>query len=76
MMKSVVQPLLIPAVVAAGIALAPLPLSPNPGDQCWNWHATTEDSGGRTMTCTHTADSGHLMYWELGGPQDTIPGWG
>jgi len=55
-------PLLIPAIAAAGIALAPLPLSPNPGDQCWNWHATTQDSAGRTMICTHLPDSGHLMY--------------
>jgi hypothetical protein len=64
-------PVLIPAITAAGIALAPLPLSPNPGDQCWNWHATAQDAAGQTMTCTHTPDSGHLMYWGLGGPRDS-----
>ncbi|MGO9035826.1 hypothetical protein [Mycobacterium sp.] len=41
------------------------------GDQCYNWHATTQDSNGNTLTCTHPADSGHMMYWEYGGPQDT-----
>jgi hypothetical protein len=41
------------------------------GDQCWNWHATMQDSSGQTLTCTHLPDSGHLMYWEYGGAQDT-----
>jgi hypothetical protein len=29
------------------------------------WHAAT-DANGATLTSTHTADSGHLMYWEYG----------
>lgn len=58
------------AAVAA-IALSPVPLSPNAGDQCWNWHATAQDASGQTMTCTHLPDSGHLMYWEIGGPRDS-----
>jgi hypothetical protein len=56
--------LLIPAVLAAGIAFAPLPLSPNLGDLCYDWHATATDSSGNTLVCTHTPDTGHLMYWE------------
>jgi hypothetical protein len=44
---------------------------PAAGDQCMKWHATTTDNNGNAMTCTHTADSGHLMYWEIGGAQDT-----
>ena len=55
----------------AAVALAPVPLSPNPGEQCWNWHATAQDASGQTMTCTHLPDSGHLMYWEYGGPRDS-----
>ncbi len=53
------------------IVLAPIPLSPNAGDQCWNWHATAQNANGQTMTCTHLTDSGHLMYWEIGGPRDS-----
>lgn len=64
--------LLVPALMAAGlIPLTPYAQSPAPGDLCYSWHATTQDSNGQTMTCTHTPDSGHLMYWELGGPRDT-----
>ena len=61
------------AGVAAFVAivLAPIPLSPNAGDQCWNWHATAQNANGQTMTCTHLPDSGHLMYWEIGGPRDS-----
>jgi hypothetical protein len=64
----------IPALLAAGIAVAPLTpyaQQPNPGDQCQNWHATTQDSNGRTLTCVHTAWGGHLMFWEYGGQSDT-----
>ena len=56
---------------AAAITFAPVPLAPSPGQQCMTWHATAQDSNGQTMTCTHTSDSGHLMYWEYGGPQDS-----
>jgi hypothetical protein len=35
------------------------------GAQCQSWHATATDSYGNTLYCTHTPDSGHLMYWEL-----------
>lgn len=58
----------------AGIANAPLtpyPQDPSPGQQCFNWHATTVGPNGQMMTCTHLPDSGHLMYWEYGGPRDT-----
>jgi hypothetical protein len=65
--------LLIPGVAAAAaIVLAPLAhAGPNQGDSCVNWHATTQDSNGRTLTCTHLPDSGHMMYWEYGGAQDS-----
>jgi hypothetical protein len=49
-------------LIAVGIFTAPL--SPALGDQCQSWHATTTDSSGNTLVCTHTPDSGHLMYWE------------
>ena len=61
----------IPAVLAAGILFAPAPLTLSPGDVCYNWHATTRGPNGNTMTCTHLPDSGHIMYWEYGGPRDT-----
>ena len=41
------------------------------GQPCTSWHATAQDSNGQALTCTHTSDSGHLMYWEYGGPQDS-----
>jgi len=56
--------MLMPPVVAAGMFLALAPLAPSPGDQCQSWHATTTDANGNTLVCTHTPDSGHLMYWE------------
>lgn len=49
-------------LIAVGIVTAPL--SPNQGELCQSWHATTTDSNGNTLVCTHTPDSGHLMYWE------------
>jgi hypothetical protein len=61
--KSAELSLAAAAVLAAGITLAP-PLAPAPGDQCQNWHATTTDSSGSTLVCTHTPDSGHVMYCE------------
>jgi hypothetical protein len=62
----------IAAIAAAAvIALTPFAQSPNPGDQCMNWHATVTGPNGQTMTCTHLPDSGHIMYWEYGGPRDT-----
>jgi hypothetical protein len=54
-------------VMAIAVAMAPLTpytQSPNLGDLCYNWHATATDSNGNTLVCTHTPDSGHLMYWE------------
>lgn len=67
------------AVAAAGILYAPLAHTqgPNQGDQCFNWHATAPGPDGRTMTCTHLPQSapgggsGHIMYWEYGGAQDS-----
>ena len=62
------------AAIAAAVVLAPLTpymQGPSAGDQCFNWHATMQDSNGRLMTCTHLPDSGHIMYWEYGGPRDT-----
>jgi hypothetical protein len=59
-----------PIITAVVIALTPFAQNPAPGQQCYSWHATAQDSNGQTMTCTHTADSGHLMYWEYGGAQD------
>lgn len=63
---------------AAAIALAPMAhATPNPGDQCMDWHATTTGPDGRTMTCTHlpqsdpSGGSGHIMYWEYGGARDS-----
>lgn len=63
---------------AAAIALAPMAhATPNPGDQCMDWHATTTGTDGRTMTCTHlpqsdpSGGSGHIMYWEYGGARDS-----
>jgi hypothetical protein len=58
--------LLVGAVAAAAaIAFAPLAqASPNPGDSCNNWHATTTGSSGQTLYCTHREDSGLQMYWE------------
>ena len=50
---------------AAAIAFAPLAqASPNPGDSCNNWHATTQGGNGQTLYCTHREDSGLQMYWE------------
>lgn len=70
--------LLLCGVAAAAIALAPLAhAGPNQGDQCMDWHATTTDPNGQTMTCTHlpqsdpSGGSGHIMYWEYGGARDT-----
>ena len=66
------------AVTAAGLTAPMAYAQPSQGDSCVNWHATTQDSNGRTLTCTHLPDSGHLMYWEYGGAQDSgyrsIPG--
>jgi hypothetical protein len=64
------------AAVIAPTALLAAPVDnayaqpPAQGDQCWNWHATMQDSNGQTLTCTHLSDSGHMMYWEYGGAQD------
>jgi hypothetical protein len=58
-------------VLAVGILFAPAPLTPSPGEVCYNWHATTQGPNGNMMTCTHLPDSGHIMYWEYGGPRDT-----
>jgi hypothetical protein len=55
----------------SGFKTTPYAQGPNQGDSCVNWHATTQDSSGQTLTCTHLPDSGHLMYWEYGGPQDS-----
>jgi hypothetical protein len=65
----------IALAVTAAVLTAPMAYAqgPSQGDSCVNWHATTQDSNGRTLTCTHLPDSGHLMYWEYGGPQDS--GW-
>jgi hypothetical protein len=55
--------------VLVSAAILPSPIAnaggPVPGAQCQSWHATTTDSNGDTLYCTHTPDSGHLMYWEL-----------
>jgi hypothetical protein len=53
------------------LPLTPYAQSPPPGDVCYNWHATTQGPNGQTMTCTHLPDSGHIMYWEYGGPRDS-----
>jgi hypothetical protein len=37
------------------------------GDQCFNWHATASDGNGRSLTCVHPPDTGHIMYWEFSG---------
>jgi hypothetical protein len=64
-------------IMAAGAATLIIPLAHAPqahaaaGDPCNTWHATMQDSSGRTLTCTHLPDSGHLMYWEYGGAQDS-----
>jgi hypothetical protein len=58
----------IAAITAAPTAHADAPL---PGQQCMDWHATASDGNGGVLTCTHLADSGHIMYWEYGGAQDT-----
>jgi len=34
-------------------------------------HATATDWQGHLMTCSHTSDSGHLMYWVYGEAVDT-----
>jgi hypothetical protein len=64
----------IGAAVAASLPLVALSHAPlahaGQGDLCYNWHATMQDSNGQTLTCTHLPDSGQLMYWEYGGPQD------
>jgi hypothetical protein len=69
--------LLIGAAVAVSLPLVTLSHAPlahaGQGDLCYNWHATTQDSNGQTLTRTHLPDSGHLMYWEYGGAQDS--GW-
>jgi hypothetical protein len=56
------------ALLAAPVANAQQPAQ---GDQCWTWHATTQDSSGQTLTCVHTPTTGHLTYWEYGGPSDS-----
>lgn len=62
------------AVMASASALVIAPLAhaagPVQGQPCDDWHATVSDGNGGTLTCTHLADSGHLMYWEIGGAQD------
>jgi hypothetical protein len=62
------------ALIALGVVLAPLTpfvQDPSPGQQCMNWHATAQGPNDQTMTCTHLPDSGHIMYWEYGGPRDS-----
>ena len=59
------------AAVIAFAPLAPYAQQPAQGDQCSSWHATAQDSSGQTLTCVHTAQTGHLMYWEYGGQTDS-----
>jgi hypothetical protein len=51
----------------AALAIAITPLTPfaqvTQGDACLNWHASAQDANGNTLWCTHTPDSGHVMYW-------------
>jgi hypothetical protein len=72
MTMTLMKAALISAVLAAGaLSAPPAPAQPAPGDRGQACSATKQDSNGRTMTCTHTADSLHLMYWEFGGPQNS-----
>jgi hypothetical protein len=52
----------VTAVVVAGIACAP-------------WRRLIPAAGGpatgERLTCARLPDSGHLTYWEIGGPQDS-----
>jgi hypothetical protein len=63
-MKKIKKVMIGAVAVAASVFSAPLAHAAGPGDLCYNWHATTTDSNGNTLVCTHTPDSGHLMYWE------------
>jgi hypothetical protein len=65
-MRRILDALIVAAVMLLGIACIPLAHAdpPSPGSLCYSWHATTTDSNGNTLVCTHTPDSGHLMYWE------------
>ena len=75
MKKTVIAALTLGAWLACA---APAHAQPAQGDQCYNWHATAQDASGRTLTCTHLPQSapgggsGHIMYWELGGAQDSV----
>jgi hypothetical protein len=60
---------LAPLGVIAGTGLAHADL-PSPGDPCSVWHATTQDSSGKTMWCNHMMTGTHGLVWQYGGPSD------
>lgn len=58
------------ALLTGAIFTAPLAhAAPNLGDSCTTWNVSVPDGNGGTLTCKHLANSGHLMYWERGGPE-------
>jgi hypothetical protein len=63
-----------PLLLAAAISVAPVAYaSPSAGDVCYNWKATSSDTSGQTLYCTHLPDSGHLMYWETSMREPQLP---
>jgi hypothetical protein len=69
-----------PVRLAAIAALAPLGViaeiglahadPPSVGDPCSVWHATAQDSNGKTMWCNHMMTGTHGLVWQYGGPSD------
>jgi hypothetical protein len=60
---------LVPLVLIVGIGAARAD-PPSPGDPCSAWHATTQDSSGKTMWCNHMMTGTHGLVWQYGGPSD------
>jgi hypothetical protein len=66
-MKAIVTAALL---AAAAISIAPAAhAAPGAGQICYNWNTSVSDGQGGTLTCKHRSDSGHLMYWQYGGPE-------
>jgi hypothetical protein len=76
MMRTVSVVRLVTIAAAASLAvlavtgLAQADPLPSPGDPCSAWHATTQDSSGRTMWCNHLMTGDHSLAWQYGGPSD------
>lgn len=77
-MKRVLLGLAVGAMMSAAGGLIPAAHADTAvqGQICYNWHAQVQDTNGRTLSCVHGTDTGHLMYWQYGGFTDAWPpGW-